>query len=188
MKANRKFRGEDEAVSPVIAVILMVAITVVLAATVYVWVSGFGSNSSTPAKSLALSSGGALATSTNLDTDASPDNDDSYKLYVVSAASPGLKYSDLTFTLNGATATRSSGDCDSAELTDLVTDGAAAPSYIACAAAFTGTNTAARGASDLVQAGDHIYIMIEGTASMSGQTLRVLDSSANSIVLTLTVA
>ena len=31
-----------EAVSPVIAVILMVAITVVLAATVYVWVSGFG--------------------------------------------------------------------------------------------------------------------------------------------------
>jgi flagellin-like protein len=31
----------DDAVSPVIAVILMVAITVVLAATVYVWVSGF---------------------------------------------------------------------------------------------------------------------------------------------------
>ncbi|MEA2055200.1 MAG: archaellin/type IV pilin N-terminal domain-containing protein, partial [Candidatus Thermoplasmatota archaeon] len=29
-------------VSPIIAVILMVAITVVLAATIYVWVSGFG--------------------------------------------------------------------------------------------------------------------------------------------------
>ncbi|RLF41686.1 MAG: type IV pilin, partial [Thermoplasmata archaeon] len=37
-------------VSPIIAVILMVAITVVLAATIYVWVSGFGgSGSSTPA-------------------------------------------------------------------------------------------------------------------------------------------
>jgi flagellin-like protein len=43
MKANRKFVQGDEAVSPVIAVILMVAITVVLAATVYLWVSGFGS-------------------------------------------------------------------------------------------------------------------------------------------------
>ncbi|MDD5502069.1 MAG: type IV pilin [Candidatus Thermoplasmatota archaeon] len=36
-----KFMKSKEAVSPVIAVILMVAITVVLAATVYVWVSGF---------------------------------------------------------------------------------------------------------------------------------------------------
>ena len=40
-------------VSPIIAVILMVAITVVLAATIYVWVSGFGgSGSSTPAISM----------------------------------------------------------------------------------------------------------------------------------------
>lgn len=46
MKANRKFVNGDEAVSPVIAVILMVAITVVLAATVYLFVSGFGSEQS----------------------------------------------------------------------------------------------------------------------------------------------
>jgi len=39
MKANRKFKGE-EAVSAVIGVILMVAITVAIAATVYVYVSG----------------------------------------------------------------------------------------------------------------------------------------------------
>ena len=44
MKANQRFVNGDDAVSPVIAVILMVAITVVLAATVYLWVSGFGSN------------------------------------------------------------------------------------------------------------------------------------------------
>ena len=56
MKANQKFLSRDQAVSPVIAVILMVAITVVLAATVYVWVSGFGAQSSTPAKSMALTS------------------------------------------------------------------------------------------------------------------------------------
>ena len=35
-------RKDDKAVSPVIAVILMVAITVVLAGVLYVWVSGFG--------------------------------------------------------------------------------------------------------------------------------------------------
>jgi flagellin-like protein len=42
MKANRKFVDDADAVSPVIAVILMVAITVVLAATVFVLVSDIG--------------------------------------------------------------------------------------------------------------------------------------------------
>lgn len=42
MKANQKFVMDEEAVSPVIAVILMVAITVVLAATVFVLVSDLG--------------------------------------------------------------------------------------------------------------------------------------------------
>lgn len=44
---RQRIRG-DEGVSPVIAVILMVAITVVLAATVYVWVSGFASEDTGP--------------------------------------------------------------------------------------------------------------------------------------------
>ena len=39
MKANRKFVDGEEAVSAVIGVILMVAITVAIAATVYVYVS-----------------------------------------------------------------------------------------------------------------------------------------------------
>src|SRR5438552_19049464 len=89
MKANRKFlRSDDDAVSPVIAVILMVAITVVLAATVYVWVSGFGSQSGTPAKTISLTSNGALATNS--------------KTYAVASATSGMKWSDISFTLNGA--------------------------------------------------------------------------------------
>lgn len=44
MKANQKFIKSEEAVSPVIAVILMVAITVVLAATVFVLVNDLGKN------------------------------------------------------------------------------------------------------------------------------------------------
>lgn len=56
-----KPRTNEEAVSPVIAVILMVAITVVLAAVVYVWVSGF-STSGTPSGSLSLAQSGSLVT------------------------------------------------------------------------------------------------------------------------------
>jgi len=42
MKANRKFTKDDEAVSPVIGVILMVAITVILAAVIAAFVFGMG--------------------------------------------------------------------------------------------------------------------------------------------------
>ena len=51
MKANRKFKeGNEHAVSAVIGVILMVAITVAIAATVYVYVSGMigGTKNATP--------------------------------------------------------------------------------------------------------------------------------------------
>lgn len=44
-KANQAFNNSDEAVSPVIGVILMVAITVVLAAVVFVLVSNLGEGS-----------------------------------------------------------------------------------------------------------------------------------------------
>lgn len=44
MKANQAFRKNDEAVSPVIGVILMVAITVVLAAVVFVLVTRLANN------------------------------------------------------------------------------------------------------------------------------------------------
>lgn len=47
-----------EAVSPVIGVILMVAITVILAAVVYIWVVGFiGGGKSTPTVSMTVMSG-----------------------------------------------------------------------------------------------------------------------------------
>ncbi|MEM2944055.1 MAG: type IV pilin N-terminal domain-containing protein [Methanomassiliicoccales archaeon] len=48
MKRIWKMRRDSEAVSPVIATILMVAITVVLAAVLYVMVMGFGGPSSNP--------------------------------------------------------------------------------------------------------------------------------------------
>ncbi len=55
MKANRKFiEGEEEAVSAVIGVILMVAITVAIAATVYVYVSGMIGGTTAKASTLSM--------------------------------------------------------------------------------------------------------------------------------------
>ena len=74
-----------EAVSPVIAVILMVAITVVLAATVYVWVGGFGG-------------GGAQAiTLTISQTAAASGNNVTFR---VDSASQGADWVNLEYQLN----------------------------------------------------------------------------------------
>ena len=110
MKANRKFVDGEEAVSAVIGVILMVAITVAIAATVYVYVSGMmgGESEVTP-----------VITFTQ--TDQSSVN----KLTVVSADPTNLLWGDLEVQKAGAaTATIVSGDGSTAYLdADVVTAG-----------------------------------------------------------------
>ncbi len=61
MKANRKYSKDEEAVSPVIGVILMVAITVILAAVIAAFVFDMGGNLTTapPSVSLTASSNSA---------------------------------------------------------------------------------------------------------------------------------
>ena len=158
VKANQCYRrDDDEAVSPVIAVILMVAITVVLAATVYVWVSGFGAQSGNPQKSLSLTSSGALS--------------NTWKNYTVASATSGMKWSDVAFTLNGAPyAFDGTASCSTPTL--------AASSYAVCHG-----GTAQTSAATVVAAGD--TIMLKGISG--GQTLRIVDAQANSVMLTLTI-
>lgn len=85
--------GGDEGVSPVIAVILMVAITVVSSATVYVWTSGFNQPHDPPAKSLAgQQRAGHTASATTME-------------FTVLSVSPGLFAQYLK--LNDATQGRS---------------------------------------------------------------------------------
>jgi len=95
----RKIRGwiKDKAgVSPIIAIILMVAITVVLAATIYVWVSGMGKGgTSTPSLSLVQTSKNATAIS-----------------YLVSGVSEPIDKTELTATIGGASATITESDGD----------------------------------------------------------------------------
>jgi len=81
MKANRKFREADEAVSAVIGVILMVAITVAIAATVYVYVSGMIGSSPTSTPSVQFVK-----------------DDVTDKLTVASADPGNLQWSDFNYT------------------------------------------------------------------------------------------
>ncbi len=80
----RKWIKNKAGVSPIIAIILMVAITVVLAATIYVWVSGMGKGG-TSAPSLS-------ATADNVN----------HRL-IISQADKGLKWSDITVTYTPST-------------------------------------------------------------------------------------
>ena len=77
MKANRKFKDGEEAVSAVIGVILMVAITVAIAATVYVYVTGM--------------IGGGTTEKENASVTVSATDDDRIKILL---AAGGQRYSD----------------------------------------------------------------------------------------------
>lgn len=173
MKANRKFlRGDDEGVSPVIAVILMVAITVVLAATVYVWVSGFGSSTNgSPAHTLSLSSGGAVTFTENGTTDYTT------KRYTVASADPSLTYGDLKMVIGGTEYNADATDAFCSAQTDLGDN-----EYVACAGGV------AQASTDGVSAGDLIVIKCEGaTDCLSDEDLLILDVEANSVMVTLKV-
>jgi len=78
---KKLFRKDDDAVSPVIAVILMVAITVVLAGVLYVWVSGFGGGG-----------GGGVSISSSV-----TDKSQYWKVDIVKVSGGSLSLSDAKF-------------------------------------------------------------------------------------------
>lgn len=131
MKSNRKFLARDDAVSPVIGVILMVAITVVLSATVYVWVSGFSAQTTQPARSISLAKNAPLT--------------GGVQAFTITSASGNLHYSDLQVTVDGATQDLASVTCSSVTLSSANT-------FAACG------NGAAKTTSSVVSAGDLLYV------------------------------
>ena len=172
MKANRKFlKNDEEAVSPVIAVILMVAITVVLAATVYVWVSGFGASNSAPAKSIALTSDGALAEA--IATAGHQQNP--AKNYSIASASPGLKWGDLKFTLDGETVTYA----------DTSQNGGTQNTNAWCLLTSSGACVAAADyGAKLVEAGSRIRLE---DATLGASKLLIVDPASNSQIYSVVV-
>lgn len=167
----RKRTLNDSAVSPVIAVILMVAITVVLAATVYVWVSGFGSGGGSAPGAISLSSSSPITS--DCSADGATTANDYCKSYTVSSASSGLTYGGLTLTLDGVTLAQDAGGC--------ATVLGATSEYGACA------GSTAKTSASPVAAGDQIKVAFNGAAGLQGKTLRVIDANANSILATLTL-
>lgn len=75
---------QDQAVSPVIAVILLVALTVILAGATFLWVQDFSADQQSPRSLAVMSQGGNLT----------------HAHYMVSSASPSLNWTDLAFSLS----------------------------------------------------------------------------------------
>jgi flagellin-like protein len=127
MKKIWKKRKNSEAVSPVIATILMVAITVVLAAVLYVMVMGFGTTGNQTPTGAFTSATKLTATTYKIQFGAvSPDTQfQACKIRVDPAATPTTA---VTFSLSGTTTltitpAAATGTAPGIAITDLAADG-----------------------------------------------------------------
>ncbi len=107
MKANRKFKDGEGAVSAVIGVILMVAITVAIAATVYVYVSGMMGGESEVTPVITFSKTDQATTNT---------------LTIISADPGDLDWGDLVLKVGGTTTAH--GQTGNVEAGDVITKAA----------------------------------------------------------------
>lgn len=148
----------DEAVSPVIAVILMVAITVVLAATVWVWVSGFGPTGTPPTPSLALSENSFTTNATTAAASCAAGASWCAK-WTVTSVTPNVAWSRL-------------------HVTDTTTDVGA----ITCQ-----LNGATRPPVTTLQAGDVLACSGTSTTPNVGDQLAFSDTASQSVVTTMTL-
>lgn len=148
MKMMRKNWKDRKGVSPVIATILMVAITVVLAAVLYVMVMGFGGDStSTPAGQITkVESMGKV----DIAAEAPAVMVDTYKL-TLSSFSPDTKFSDLKVSVEGTQVT----------LAKYVS-GAKASYYVDL------------GDDGLVSQGDYIVIFDDKDSTFAGEVVSIL--------------
>lgn len=157
MKANRKFVETDEAVSPVIAVILMVAITVVLAATVFVLVSDIGSQTGKTAPAFSTT------------------QDETLDRLTVSSAASGADWNRLEIAANRMpTGTSPSIRC--AINTEALSG--SLPCNMAAANAFVDITTA----TDPMTAGEFLDFCQTGTAMTEPVKFTIRDLNANQIM------
>jgi flagellin-like protein len=159
-KANQAFKQNDEAVSPVIGVILMVAITVVLAAVVFVLVSNLG-KSSNSAPTFALSRNDA----TDQLSVTSADSDADWNRLAVKASSGVIT---TCVKLNAASGASCSG-----------TDASTAQPVV------TASNIDLTATANLMSAGEYIEFCNPTTVA-TGVTYTIVDTTANSVIGTFT--
>ena len=165
-KANQAFKQNDEAVSPVIGVILMVAITVVLAAVVFVLVSNLGKGStSTPTFVLTRNEATDALTVTSADSDADWNR-------IAAKATFSSALDDVTH-LCAIAYTGAQADCASTD-----SDAFASPG------AFIDTsNSELTGSPHLMQAGDTMkFCAVAGAGPALTVAITLVDTSANSVI------
>jgi flagellin-like protein len=146
MKKIWKIRKNSEAVSPVIATILMVAITVVLAAVLYVMVMGFGgTGTQTPQ--------GAFTAVTKISKDV-------YKV-PFGAVSPDTKFADCKVRIDPTTGT------NAVTITTFTLTGGTftvAPTATASATGAPGIAITDLGADNKISVGDYITVTLRTPA------------------------
>jgi len=181
MKANQAFTANDEAVSPVIGVILMVAITVVLAAVVFVLVSNLSKGGSQSAPTLAIST------------------DDTADRLIITSAASGADWSRLTVKAVSCSATAGSpiiyigaGAAGAAPHQNVAAGTVASGNVIAvdgaaASATACGTGTAVQVSSSpaVIAAGDFVDVctnVAAATGTVSNVIIEIDDTVANSQV------
>ncbi|HVL86954.1 MAG TPA: type IV pilin [Candidatus Thermoplasmatota archaeon] len=120
----RKVSNDDDAVSPVIAVILMVAITVVLAATVYIWVTSFSSQQDAGVQ--------ASVQATSLNRTGSGAQQDTIRILLSNAADAPFPENQVSVTVNGASATAYTNQAMTTTLASAGQWGNGGALYVAC--------------------------------------------------------
>lgn len=151
---GREARGRDDAVSPVIAVILMVAITVVMSATVYVWSTSFNQPHDPASKNLAASQQSPHVASAS-----------TLELAVLSV-SPGFFASYLQ--VNDATKGTTFPFSATGGVGTLAFHDDGSPTHL--------------GASDYVGAGDQIELEFVAGAIERGDTLELVEKNAGAVI------
>ena len=158
MKANRKFIEGEEAVSAVIGVILMVAITVAIAATVYVYVSGM--------------LGSPTTKTPNITFIPHPEDD----TFEVNSADPGISWGDIKIKADKSEVWLKYGSTENATAVTTTST----PMYAASSAIFTSALTGE------VTAGDEFEII--GPSSLDGDVeFTFMYEPTNTVITTVTV-
>ena len=158
MKANRKFVDGEDAVSAVIGVILMVAITVAIAATVYVYVSGMLPAGGSAVPSISLVQNAAVSTGGWIN-------------FTIDSASQDAKWSDLKIMIG----TTDLGTPDE-------TNDASAPTDIDGTSTFCGYN----GTGTPIKANGKLYVH-HTTAVIAGAEVAIIHVASNSRIVVKTI-
>ena len=166
MQENAKRMRRDAAVSPVVGTILMVAITVVLAATVYGFMTNVGQPPARPAGNVAMTGDGQLEPAAG--------GNNPQKTFVVAGGTPGLRWADVRLQLDGA----------GMSYVPTLRSAAAGDANAWCVLSAANACEASSAAAGPIDAGDRLVLE---DPTLDGSKLLLIDPVANAIMLTQTV-